>query len=35
VYCASGGRSAQAAALLRNAGFTNVTDAGGLANMPR
>lgn len=35
VYCASGGRSAQAAALLRNAGFTNVTDAGGLANLPR
>lgn len=35
VYCASGGRSAQAAALLRGAGFTNVTDAGGLGNMPR
>lgn len=35
VYCASGGRSAQAAAQLRAAGFTDVTDAGGLANMPR
>lgn len=35
VYCASGGRSAQAAAQLRAAGFTDVTDAGGLSNMPR
>jgi len=35
VYCASGGRSAQAATLLRSAGFTNVTDAGGLNNLPR
>lgn len=35
VYCASGARSSQAAALLRTAGFTNVTNAGGLGNMPR
>jgi len=35
VYCASGGRSAQAATILRSAGFTNVTDAGGLANLPQ
>ena len=30
VYCRSGNRSAQAAALLKNAGFTNVKDLGGL-----
>ena len=35
VYCASGGRSAQAAGILRAAGFTDVTDAGGLSNLPR
>ncbi len=35
VYCASGGRSSQAAAILRGAGFTDVTNAGGLAHMPR
>jgi len=35
VYCASGARSAQAAALLARAGFTAVTNAGGLGNMPR
>ena len=34
VYCASGGRSAQAAQVLRSAGFTDVTDAGGMANLP-
>ena len=35
VYCASGARSAQAAEILKAAGFTNVTDAGGLANLPQ
>ena len=30
VYCRSGNRSAQATTLLKNAGFTNVTDMGGL-----
>lgn len=35
VYCASGGRSAQAAGILRSAGFTDVTDAGGMANLPQ
>jgi phage shock protein E len=34
VYCASGGRSSQAASILRSAGFTDVTDAGGMGNMP-
>lgn len=31
VYCASGMRSAQAATLLSRAGFTRVTDGGGIA----
>ena len=31
VYCASGGRSAAAAELLRAAGYTRVVDAGGLS----
>lgn len=31
VYCASGARSAQAAQLLRQLGYTKVTDAGGIA----
>ncbi len=35
VYCASGGRSSQAAGILRSAGFTDVTDAGGMGNLPR
>jgi phage shock protein E len=35
VYCASGGRSAQAAGILKAAGFTDVTNAGGLSSMPR
>jgi phage shock protein E len=35
VYCASGGRSSQAASILRAAGFTDVTNAGGLASMPK
>jgi phage shock protein E len=34
VYCASGIRSAQAAGILKAAGFTDVTDAGGLRNLP-
>jgi phage shock protein E len=35
VYCASGGRSSQAAVILKAAGFTDVTNAGGIANLPR
>jgi len=35
VFCASGSRSAQAAKLLRRAGFSRVLNAGGLADMPR
>jgi phage shock protein E len=35
VYCASGSRSAQAARMLKSAGFTDVTNAGGLGSMPR
>lgn len=35
VYCASGGRSSQAASILKAAGFTDVTNAGGIANLPR
>lgn len=31
VYCASGGRSAQAAAVLAAAGYTRVIDGGGMA----
>ncbi|HEX7939839.1 MAG TPA: rhodanese-like domain-containing protein [Gemmatimonadaceae bacterium] len=31
VYCASGNRSAMAAAQLRNAGYSNVVDGGGMA----
>lgn len=34
VYCASGGRSAIARAMLKANGFADVTDAGGFANMP-
>jgi phage shock protein E len=34
LYCASGARSAQAARLLRKAGFADVVSAGGLADMP-
>ena len=33
VYCASGMRSAQAAKILTAAGFTDVTNAGGLRNL--
>ena len=34
LYCASGARSAQAARLLKQAGFTNFVNAGGLDDMP-
>ena len=34
LYCASGARSAYAAKLLRSAGYTDVTNAGGLNDMP-
>lgn len=33
VYCRSGNRSAQATELLKNAGFTDVTDMGGLSTL--
>lgn len=35
VYCASGARSAYAARVLRNAGYTDVVNAGGLYDMPQ
>lgn len=35
VYCASGMRSASAAKILKKAGFTDVTNAGGLGNLQR
>ena len=35
VYCASGARSAQAAGILKGAGFTDVTNAGGLSSLPK
>jgi phage shock protein E len=35
LYCASGARSAQAARLLKQAGFTNFINAGGIGDMPR
>lgn len=34
VYCASGSRSAMAQAILKSRGFTDVTNAGGLEDMP-
>ena len=34
LYCASGARSAYAARLLKNSGFTDVVNAGGLYDMP-
>lgn len=34
VYCASGSRSAVAQAMLKAKGFTDVTNAGGLEDMP-
>ncbi len=35
LYCASGARSGQAARMLKHAGFADVVNAGGLADMPR
>lgn len=35
VYCASGGRSGSAKSYLESIGFTNITNAGGLSNMPK
>ncbi|MDZ4725011.1 MAG: rhodanese-like domain-containing protein [Leptospira sp.] len=35
VYCASGGRSGSAKSYLESIGFTDVTNAGGLSNMPK
>jgi phage shock protein E len=35
LYCASGARSAYATKMLRSAGYTDVTNAGGLSDMPR
>ena len=34
VYCASGSRSAYAARILKNSGYKNVVNAGGLYDMP-
>jgi phage shock protein E len=34
LYCASGARSGQAARIMKQAGFTNVVNAGGLDDMP-
>ncbi|MEN6477334.1 MAG: rhodanese-like domain-containing protein [Rectinema sp.] len=34
LYCASGARSAMGARLLKSEGFTDVTNAGGLYDMP-
>jgi phage shock protein E len=34
LFCASGARSGQGARLLKQAGFTDVTNAGGLDDMP-
>jgi phage shock protein E len=34
VYCASGARSAYAARILRNAGYRDVVNAGGLHDLP-
>lgn len=35
VYCRSGNRSAEATAILKSAGYTNVTDMGGLSDVNR
>ncbi|HEY9857314.1 MAG TPA: rhodanese-like domain-containing protein [Stenomitos sp.] len=35
VYCASGGRSAAAAGVMKQAGFSDVVNGGGLIQMPR
>lgn len=34
LYCASGGRSEQAKMMMEQEGYTNVINAGGLADMP-
>lgn len=34
VYCASGGRSGSAKSFLESIGYSDVTNAGGLSNMP-
>jgi phage shock protein E len=34
LYCASGARSASAARTMKQAGFTDVVNAGGLGDMP-
>jgi len=35
LYCASGGRSSAAARVLKQAGYADVVNAGGLGDMPR
>jgi phage shock protein E len=35
LYCASGARSAQAARILKQAGYADVMNAGGIDDMPR
>ncbi len=35
LYCASGARSGQGMSILRQAGFTDVINAGGLDDMPQ
>ncbi|MNK61201.1 Thiosulfate sulfurtransferase PspE precursor [compost metagenome] len=35
VYCAAGGRAATATSMLKQAGFSEVVNAGGLMHMPR
>ncbi len=35
LYCASGARSGAAARFLKSAGYVDVVNAGGLADMPR
>jgi phage shock protein E len=35
VYCASGARSSLAQSILKDNGFTNVANGGGLASMPK
>ncbi|HVP19135.1 MAG TPA: rhodanese-like domain-containing protein [Spirochaetia bacterium] len=35
LFCASGARSAQGARLLKQAGFSDVVNAGGLDDMPK
>ena len=35
LYCASGARSGMAARVLKQAGYADVVNAGGLGDMPR